>query len=118
MNDKLLSFLSLCKKAGRLTLGFDVVKEAVATGQASLVLCASDLSPKSRKEIGLVCSKYSMTLCELSATMDDIWYLVGKRAGIMAVCDRGMAGKLRQMIEKSDEEVSKLSTAKQGGNAQ
>ena len=38
MNDKLLSALSLCRKAGRLKMGGDVVREEIMKGGARLVL--------------------------------------------------------------------------------
>ena len=38
--------LSLCRKAGQLTMGFDAVEEACVKGKAWLVLTASDASPK------------------------------------------------------------------------
>lgn len=45
MNDRLLSALSLCRKAGRLTLGMDVCQQAAQDGTARLMLTASDLAP-------------------------------------------------------------------------
>ncbi|MBC8570436.1 L7Ae/L30e/S12e/Gadd45 family ribosomal protein [Zongyangia hominis] len=104
MNEQLLSFLSLIKRAGRLALGFDVVKEAVHTRRAALVLCASDLSQKTYKEVSLICARSQVPLEPLPATMDEIWFVVGKRSGVLAVLDRGMAGRLRQLLV-SDEDT-------------
>ena len=42
MTDKTLSLISLCRKAGRLRIGFDPVTEAVCAGEVCLVLTASD----------------------------------------------------------------------------
>ena len=42
--NKLLGALSLCRKAGKLTMGFDPVAESAAKGKAALVLLAADLS--------------------------------------------------------------------------
>ncbi|MBR1533436.1 MAG: ribosomal L7Ae/L30e/S12e/Gadd45 family protein, partial [Ruminococcus sp.] len=42
-NDRLLSFLGICKRAGRLVSGADTVTKAVNEGKAKLVLYASDV---------------------------------------------------------------------------
>ena len=41
-----LIMMSLCRKAGALTMGFDAVEDAVVKGKAWLVMTASDASPK------------------------------------------------------------------------
>ena len=88
MNEQLLSFLSLTKRAGRLALGFDVVKEAVLKQRTGLVLCTSDLSPKTEKEINLICSRAGVERRTIPATMDEIWFSVSKRSGVLAVLDQ------------------------------
>lgn len=102
MNEQLLSFLSLTKRAGRLALGFDVVKEAVLKQRTGLVLCTSDLSPKSEKEINLICSRAGVERRTIPATMDEIWFSVSKRSGVLAVLDQGMADRIRQMLKPLD----------------
>ena len=43
---KLFSALSLCRKAGKLVLGFDAVTDSVYGGKAVLVLLAADASDR------------------------------------------------------------------------
>ncbi len=43
--NKLMGLLSLCRKAGKLRIGSQPVKEAVEAGEAKLVLYAADFSP-------------------------------------------------------------------------
>ena len=50
-NDRLLSFLGLCKRAGCLISGAETVTKAVAEGKALLVLYASDVSENSLKGV-------------------------------------------------------------------
>lgn len=50
-NQKLFSALSLCKKAGRLVLGFDAVMDSVYQGKAHLVLLASVVSEGTAKRV-------------------------------------------------------------------
>lgn len=106
--NKLASMLSLTKKAGKLVLGFDVAKEAVEKKNAGLVLLAKDLSPKSRKEIVLVCEKSGARTKDLPFTMEELWFLVGKRAGILAVADEGLAKKLSELVDDAIKEESAI----------
>ncbi len=106
--NKLASLLSLTRKAGKLVWGFDAVKEAVEKKKAGLVLLANDLSPKSRKEIALVCQKSGVSVQRLPMSMDEVWFSVGKRAGILAVTEEGLAGKLAQMAGDANKEESAL----------
>ena len=41
----MLGALGLCRKAGKLVMGFDAVAESVMKGKAVLVLTAQDISP-------------------------------------------------------------------------
>ena len=50
MKEKLFNKLSVARKAGKITYGFESVKEEVQKGKASLVLLANDLSKKTAKE--------------------------------------------------------------------
>ncbi len=106
--NKLASMLSLSKKAGKLVLGFEVSREAVEKKSAGLVLLAKDLSLKSQKEIALVCQKSGALIKKLPLTMDEIWFAAGKRAGILAVTDEGLAKKLAQLADDLNKEESAL----------
>ena len=44
--EALYQAVSLCRKAGALTMGFDAVEEACVKSKAWLVMTASDISPK------------------------------------------------------------------------
>ena len=48
MYSKLLGLISICRKAGKIAIGFDPAAEALAAGKAALVLVAPDISPKTR----------------------------------------------------------------------
>jgi len=102
MNPEVLrQTFTFCKRIGKLTLGFDVVKAAILTGEANLVLFASDLSPKSRNQIEYLCREYEVTFVLLPYTMDECWYLIGKRAGIIAVTEESFAEKLQELLSNT-----------------
>lgn len=98
MNDKLLASLSLCRKAGKLVMGFEPVKEACQNGSAKLLLLTEDLSPKSRKEIVRVAEQQGVRYADIHYTMDAIKLLVGRRSGILAITDDGFVTVLAKHL--------------------
>ena len=95
--NNLLSTISLCKRAGKLQLGFDQVKDSLRKGETELVLTAADLSEKSRKGINLICEAENIESFVVPITMAEFEYEIGKRTGIIAVIDQGLAEKLKTM---------------------
>ena len=49
--NRLTASLTMCRKAGKLLLGFDAVKEAAKQGSVKLFLLSADASAKTEKEI-------------------------------------------------------------------
>ena len=104
MNSKLLGLISICRKAGKVAIGFDPAAEALAAGKAALVLVTPDLSPKTRSELEYRINKgvKATEMIELPLTMDDLSAVLGKRAGILAVLDQGLADALRRQITREE----------------
>jgi len=102
--NKLLGLISICRKAGKLAIGFDPAAEALAAGKAPLVLVSPDLSPKTRSELEYRIKKgvKATELIELPLTMDDLSAVLGKRAGILAVMDHGLADALRRQTNREE----------------
>ncbi|MDD6237583.1 MAG: ribosomal L7Ae/L30e/S12e/Gadd45 family protein [Clostridiales bacterium] len=96
--DKVISALSLSKKAGKLILGFDVVKESVQNRTAKLIVLASDVSFKTKKEMDFICTNHGVKRIVIPLKMDEIWYVLGKRAGVIAITDEGLANKMNSVI--------------------
>ena len=86
-----------------LKLGFDPVKSTLEHGQAKLVLLAKDLSSKSKDSMLRICQQDGCPAALLPLQMDEIWFLVGKRSGILAVTDAAFAKKLSELLESVDE---------------
>lgn len=104
MNDKLLSLLGICRKAGKLAHGFDAAGDTLKKREAELILTAKDLSPKSKKEIEFIASKHNVDVISIPATIDEIGTKTGKRAGILSVTDKGLAKSLRDGLSRVNEE--------------
>ena len=83
-------------------MGFDSVKEAVTTGKAFCVCVANDISPKSLKESEFICNRDDIPLLKLDATMDELWGALGKRVGILGICDKGFAKKLNEILNGAE----------------
>ena len=49
--DKISGMLGLCRKAGKLVLGFDITVDAIVKKNARLILLAKDASPRTAREI-------------------------------------------------------------------
>lgn len=86
----LFQAVSLCRKAGQLTMGFDAVEEAVVKGKAWLVLTASDASPKTvqrmKNAVGDLVDVLPMPL-----TQDQLSAVCHRAVAVYAVTDRNLA---------------------------
>lgn len=94
--DKLLGALSLCRKAGKLVMGFDPVAESAAKGKAQLVLLAADLAEGSRKRALRFCDAAGLEPRALPLTQQELLAVTPKRTGVFAVIDKGLA----QLVER------------------
>ena len=72
------------------------VADACRDGSAGLVLLAADLSPKSRKEAVRTAEQHGVRWFDAPFTMQEVEALLHKRAGILAVSDKGFV----KMFEK------------------
>ena len=91
--NNLTGLLTICRKAGRLVMGFDPMKDALAGGKACAVIVASDISPKTEKEVRFFSGRKEIPVAKTSLTLNDIYFALGKKAGIITICDKGFAEK-------------------------
>ena len=98
--NKLMGLLSLCRKAGKLRIGSQPVKEAVEAGEAKLVLYAADFSPRSRGRMELILEQSGVPpkVYQTGLTMFDLSQVCGKLAGVVAVADDGFAAGIQKLI--------------------
>ena len=97
-NDRLLSFLGLCKRAGYLISGDDTVTKAARDGKALLILTAADLSANSAGDLSFAAERYGVRLIQLKCSKDELSFALGKHCGIVGVTDKGFADKLLTLI--------------------
>lgn len=94
-----MGLITMARRAGKIKMGMDMTKDAVKNGEAKAVLVAEDLSEKSLKEVKFVCeSAKGVKIYSLGLKMDEVGYDLGKKVGIIAVCDMGFAKKLSTIL--------------------
>ena len=99
MNDRLLSFLGICRRAGKLVIGNDPVKESIETEKALLVILASDISQNTLKKIKPVIEASQVPCYTANRTKDEISFSLGKACAVLSVTDNGFATKLCELLE-------------------
>ncbi|MCR5636026.1 MAG: ribosomal L7Ae/L30e/S12e/Gadd45 family protein [Clostridiales bacterium] len=97
MNDKLLGILGLARRAGRLILGFDMVCERIKSGEARLVITASDTSKNTYKSLIRVLDESPCEHIVLCRGKEDISAALGRLTSVMCVTDEGFARKIKEL---------------------
>lgn len=96
-HQKTINLLSICRKAGRLIIGFDAVKDTVIKGDASCVLVTENISPKTLKEITFFCGNSNTDIVGIDTHSDEMFKLLGKKVVVAAVTDLGFGKKFREL---------------------
>lgn len=93
--------LTVCRRAGKLICGTDEVKASCMKKEARLVLITRDFSERSRRDIESLCAREKIPCAVIEENMETVGEKLGKRFGVMSVCDKGFANavckKLAQM---------------------
>ena len=89
-NEALFQAVSLCRKAGALTMGFDAVEDACVKGKAWLVMVASDASAKTMQRLNYAVGDL-VDVITMPLTQDRLADISRKPVAIYAVTDRNLA---------------------------
>lgn len=92
-----LSALGFARKAGKLTGGFRAVADAVKKGRSHMVIVASDISPKSEKEIRFF-AKDKIPAVRVDITAGELCKATGIKAGIFSISDQGFSDMFLKCI--------------------
>ena len=104
MQDRLLSFLGLCRRAKRLVIGAETTIESVESGKSQLVLYASDFSRGSLKKVLHAAGSHGVDALMLPRTKEELSIALGRLSGVLSVEDRGFADKLCERIFRGTEQ--------------
>ena len=96
-NDRLLNFLGICKRAGKLLSGAETVTKAVNEGKAQLVLYAADVSENSLKGVLRAADANHVTAKRIPQSKEELSFALGKHCGIVCTTDPGFAKKMIEL---------------------
>jgi ribosomal protein L7Ae-like RNA K-turn-binding protein len=91
MNNKMLSYLGLAMRAGKLVTGDEGVMNAIRSREAKLVILAIDASSNAQKKYRDKCGSYQIHLLE-SCSREELGSSIGKAERVViAIMDSGFA---------------------------
>lgn len=94
--NKQMSLLGIARRAGKLSVGHDMVFDSVRKDRAKAVVLTSDASPRHRKELEAV--SFKGIIITLPVTMDEAGLALGKRSCIFSVDDEGFAKAIEKTV--------------------
>lgn len=97
MNDKLLSLLGMCRRAGKLEIGFAKTAEAIEKHKAFLVILAADTAPRTEKEVRFK-GKDAVPVERIPHSAQDLSRAIGTSASTVSVTDEGFASRALLLI--------------------
>ena len=95
-NHPVLSKLSIARRANLLSVGTEKVTEAIKAKKAQLIIIASDISPKTEKELKFL-AKEKLEVMRINVDLMTMSAAIGIKAGIVAVLDGGLAESIRKV---------------------
>lgn len=99
--NRALQLLSLAQRAGKVASGEFKTEETVKSGQAYLVIIASDASDNTKKKFSNMCDFYQVPIM-IYSDKEEIGHYIGKefRASV-AVTDKGLSDKILSEVENA-----------------
>ncbi|MBE6709644.1 MAG: ribosomal L7Ae/L30e/S12e/Gadd45 family protein [Clostridia bacterium] len=117
---KLENYIGLCRAAGGITTGFDLVLGEVRRKKAVFVLIADDASDRTAKQISDKCEFYEVPYFPAGMTADELAHLIGKRSACAAAAFTGR-GPCRPLLslfeERARESMNENENQKKNENA-
>ncbi len=97
MDKKILTNLSLMRRARKLMMGYDQTAESIGRG-CTLVLFAKDISPKTKERMLALTNKMNVRTRDLDFTIAEIDFVVGKPIAVMGITDKGFSDNLLSLL--------------------
>lgn len=101
MNNKFLFMLGLCRKAGKLIIGTDLVTKSLPSKKTYLVMYTSDASMGTEKKITDKCKYYNTECIKIPFFSDDISSAIGKSGAVctLGITDLNFASELKSLSD-------------------
>ena len=99
MNNKFLFMLGLCRRAGKLIMGTDLVTKSLPSKKTYLVIYTSDASDNTKKRVLDKCSFYGVEAVMTSSLCGEIGAAIGKSGVVctLGITDINFAGQLKAL---------------------
>ena len=99
-NDKkILNFLGLVQRAGKLISGFDAVKLGLTHHKLKIIFIASDIIENTKDKLEFLNRKQHIPVCELF-TADQLTDALGKKRKVVAIADPGFSQAIIKKLNK------------------
>lgn len=98
----MLNLMMICRKAGKLVMGFDAAVQALEKKESQCIITTSDISAKTSKEVAFYCNKYNAKHIESSLSKEDIGSKFSKQCAVLAICDEGFAKAFAKLENKTE----------------
>ena len=114
------NYIGLCRAAGGITTGFDLVLGEVRRKKAVFVLIADDASERTRKQISDKCEFYEVKYFPAGMTAEELAHRIGKKSACAAAAFTGR-GPCRPLLalfeERARESMTENENKKKNENA-
>ncbi len=94
--NKILTLLGFCRKAGKLIFGTEKVTELIKKGEPCLVMLSSDISAKTEKELKYHASGTNTVFIRLEFDRETVGHATNTTAGVLATADEGFSKAILQ----------------------
>ena len=94
---KTVNLITMCRKAGRLIMGFDAVKETALNTGLSCVIVTTDISSKTLKEVKFFCNNTCTEIIKIDMDSADMFDAVGKEVVVAGIADYGFAKRIKTL---------------------
>lgn len=116
---KIVNLMTICRKAGMLTLGFDAVREKALEGEISCVIVTQDISQKTLKEVRFFCKNCHIDIVALEIDSADMSNMVGKKVVVASIGSAGFAEKFRTLgVVTKPENISEIKKKSSSDNGE
>jgi ribosomal protein L7Ae-like RNA K-turn-binding protein len=97
--EKIASLLGLAQKAGKIASGELAVEKAIKSGQAKLVIMATDCSPATKKGYRDTTTYYKVEIHELYSKEQLGMYIGKMYRASLAVTDAGFTTAIKKLLD-------------------
>lgn len=99
--------LGMARRAGKLSMGHDMVEKAIKANKAKVVIFASDASQRLFDEFAVTIERYSKDIpsIRINETINELHMALGYKAGVITVDDSNFSKRIIELINQEENEL-------------